>query len=247
MNEARPIVAYAFAYVKRQLHSLDDLNANVALRRQRAIQLIFAKASGRSILGHIPDASTYRTTPFVSREKFRRAVNAARNGGADLLLADIRELITRTRRDRMIECVDALDALEVEIWDASLGRTWRSLKPDERYFLITGTAHASKSRSDAVKAGLQLSRPKDIAPNANYKSGVRANRRYADERARLHRDFVLGEMAKLLPGETLSPTALATALNAAGVLSARGGRWSHNTAKDLIARIDKMAVDKPSS
>jgi hypothetical protein len=99
-----------------------------------------------------------------------------------------------------------------------------------------------------VKAGISLSRAeKPKASNANYKSGVRANRRYADQRARRYRDFVLSEMTKLPPGEKLSPSALAAALNAAGILSARGRSWSHNTAKNLIARVEDMAMDPPLS
>lgn len=99
-----------------------------------------------------------------------------------------------------------------------------------------------------MKTGISLSRAeKSKAPNGNYKKGVRANRRYADQRAKRHRDFVLNEMAKLPPGEKLSPSALAAALNAAGILSARGRSWSHNTAKDLIARVEDMAVDPPLS
>lgn len=141
MKQARPLVAYNFAYVRRQLHSLDELNANGALRRQRAIQLSFEKASGRPILRTIVDSSTYCAAPFVSREKFRLAVNAARNAGADLLLADTRELMTRTRRDRIIECTNALDALDVEIWDASLRRTWRSMTAIERRPVVIGAAH----------------------------------------------------------------------------------------------------------
>ncbi|WP_311029387.1 hypothetical protein [Mesorhizobium koreense] len=248
MNEPRPLVAYAFAYVGRQLHSFDELNANAALRRQRGIQLAFEKTSGRHILRTIIDSSTYRAVPFVSREKFRQAINTAREAGADLLLADIQELMTRTRRNRIIECTNALDALDVEIWDASLHRTWRSMTAAERRPLVISAARAAQSRSEAVKAGISLSRAeKSKAPNGNYKKGVLANRRCADQRARRYRDFVLSEMAKLPPGEKLSPSTLATALNAAGLPSARGGRWSHNTAKDLIARVEDMAVAQPLS
>jgi hypothetical protein len=51
---------------------------------------------------------------------------------------------------------------------------------------------------------------------------------------------VLEEKAKLPSGEKLSPSALAAALNVAGISSARGGLWTHNTAKDLMVRIDNL-------
>ncbi|TIN79761.1 hypothetical protein [Mesorhizobium sp.] len=238
MNEARPLIAYSFAYVRRQIHSLDELNTNGALKRQRAAQLIFEKGSGRRVLENFPDWSTYRTAPFVSRERFRQAITVARNAGADLLLADIRELMDRTTRDQIIKCVDVLNALDIEVWDASSSRTWQSMTQDERGSLIIDAARMNKSRSEPVKAGIRLSRTEKAAlPNANYKLGNRANRRNANQRAHRLQDFVLKEMAKLPAGKKLSPSALATALNAAGVSSARGGRWTHNTAKDLIARI----------
>jgi hypothetical protein len=67
---------------------------------------------------------------------------------------------------------------------------------------------------------------KATSPNLNYKHGNQANRRNADERAFRLRRFVQGEVAKLPIGEELSPSALAATLNAAGVSSARGGRWT---------------------
>lgn len=243
MNEVRPLVGYAFAYVRRQLQSIDELNANAPLRRQRDVQLNFAKTSGRRISGPTPDWSTNRTAPFVSREKFREAVEAARGARADLLLADIWELMARTKRNRIGQCADALDALDINVWDASLGRTWQSMTQGERRTLVISAAQVNKARSETVKAGIRLSRLRKVTvSNTNYKQGNLANRRNADQRAHRLRDFVLEALANLSPGEELSPSALAATLNAAGISSARGGRWSHNTAKDLIARIGTLPV-----
>lgn len=242
MNEGRPLVAYSFAHVKRQPRSLDELNANVALRLQRAIQIIFEKASRRQILQHFADWSTYREAPFVSREKFRHAVDVARRARADLLLADIRELLARTKQERIVECADFLNALDIDVWDASLGRTWQSITGNERRLLIANARQMSGSRSMVVKDGIRLSgAEKTTTASANRRKGNRANRHNANERALRHREFVLKELAKLPAGKKLSPSVLAAALNAAGVSSARGGSWSHNTAKDLIARIGKLS------
>ncbi|PBB39609.1 hypothetical protein [Mesorhizobium sp. WSM3868] len=247
MNEARLLVAYSFVYVRRQPNSPAEVNANSALRRQLTTQRKFEKASNGRILKVIPDWSTSRTTPFSSRENFRNAVEVARSAGADLLLADIAELIERTTLNQIARCVDALNALDVELWDATLARTWRAMGLDERGSFVKSAMEISKSRSEAVRAGIQLSRTKKAAPpNLNYKHGNHANRRNADKRASRLLPFVLGEMAKLTTGEKLSPSALAAALNAAGVSTARGGQWTHNTAKDLIARIGKLRA-KPTS
>ncbi|WP_185928204.1 hypothetical protein [Mesorhizobium sp. M6A.T.Ce.TU.016.01.1.1] len=154
----------------------------------------------------------------------------------------------RTTRDRISECANALDALDIDVWDASLGRTWQSMTDNERRSLVTIAAQTNKSRSEPVKAGIRLSRTKRAAPpSANYKLGNRANRRNADQRAHLLQDFVLKEMAKLPAGKKLSPSALATALNASDVSSARGGRWTHNTAKDLMARIGTLPENPTSA
>jgi len=248
MNGARPFVAYCFAYVGRQLRSQDEVNANATLMRQLAAQLAFGRASGRRILEKVPDWSTYRLVYFVSREKFRHAVEVARSSGADLLLANIRELMARTPYDRISECANVLNSLDIEVWDASLGRTWHSMSGDERKFLILGAAQERQSRSKAVKVRLQLSgAQKTAVPNSNYKHGNRANRLNAYERAHRLRNLVLAEIAKLPMGEELSPSALAKALNEAGVASARGGRWSHNTAKDLMARIRALPANLTST
>lgn len=115
---------------------------------------------------------------------------------------------------------------------------------DERRSLVINAVQTNKSRSEAVKVGLRLA-PTEKAPppTANYKHGNSANRLAADRRARRLRHFVLEEMARLPPGGELSPSVLAAALNAAGIRSARGGHWSHNTAKDLIARIGTLPAN----
>ncbi|MDX8541470.1 hypothetical protein RFM23_27995 [Mesorhizobium abyssinicae] len=247
MSEGLLLVAYSFAYVRRQPSSPADMNANSTLRRQLTAQRKFEKASNGRIVRKIPDWSTSRTTPFVSREAFRNAVALARSAGADLLLADIGELIERTTRKQVARCVEALDALDVEVWDATLAHTWRSMAPDERGSLVMNAMKTNRSRSEAVKAGIQLSRTsKAASPNLNYKHGNQANRRNADRRASRLQPFVLGEMAKVPTGEELSPSALAAALNAAGEPTARGGQWTHNTAKDLIARIGKLHAGSDS-
>lgn len=240
MNEGRPLVAYSFAHVKRNLVTRDEVNANAALVSQRSAQLAFEKASGGRILQTIVDWRTYRGS-FVSREKFRRALEVARSCGADLLLADIKELLARTPSDQIGKCADALNTVDVEVWDASLRRTWQSMTGPERQDVVITAAQTNKARSKAVKTGIRLSRTEKTTPlNANYKHGNRANRRSADERANRLRAFVQSEIANLPEGEALSPSALAAALNAAGVPSPRGGSWSHNTAKDLIARVRSL-------
>ncbi|MBZ9857067.1 hypothetical protein LB566_25065 [Mesorhizobium sp. CA13] len=247
MIESLPLVAYSFAYVRRQIRSLDDLNANGALKRQRAAQLGFEKRSGRQVLENFADWSTYRGASFVARHKFHRAISVARNVGADLLLADIGDLIEHTRPDQIVRCFGVLNSLDIEVWDASQDRTWQSMTPDEQRSLISGAARTMASRSKAVRQGISLSSAKKGAPpKGNHQLGNLANRRSADQCARRHQDFVLREMDKLLAGQELSPSALAAALNAAGVSSARGGQWTHNTAKDLIARIGKLPA-KPTS
>ena len=247
MNEARPLIAYSFTYVRRQIRSLDELNANGALKRQLAAQLIFEKRSGRRILEKLADWSTYRRTPFFLRQKFHQAITIARNADADLVLGDIRELIEHTRQDQISRGFDVLNTLDIEVWDASLHRSWQSMTEDERRYLSDVASRMMASRSKAVKEGMFLSGAKKGAPpKANQRLGNLANRRNADQRARRHQDFVLKQTAKLPAGEKLSPSALAAALNAAGISTARGGQWTHNTAKDLIARISKLQA-KPAS
>ncbi|TJW02180.1 MAG: hypothetical protein E5W97_21570 [Mesorhizobium sp.] len=248
MSAARLLVAYSFVYVRRQPNTPADMNANSALLRQLRAQLIFEKASSGRIVRKIPDWTTSRTTSFVSRENFRTAVEVARSAGADLLLANIGELVERTARNQIARCIETLNALDVEVWDATLARTWRSMAPDERDSVVVNAIKANRAQSEAVKTGIQLSRAKKTAsPNFNYQYGNQANRSNADRRASRLRPFVLGEMAKLTPGEKLSPSKLAAALNAAGVCTARGGQWTHNTAKDLIARVAKLQARPTSS
>lgn len=236
----RPLLAYLFAHVPRQMRSAEDRNKVASLRRQLEIVAMFAKARGQE-LTTIPSTTTHRGTTFTTTNEFSHAARTAKQRGADLVVADVGDLLSRTPLSKITDCVAKLDALDVVLWIASTGQTWQSLSPDDRIMLVRIAGKVKASRSNAIKRGLRDAAPAQSSSAAgNHKLGNAGNTRRAHQRAANLRAFVEEEVAKLPAGAVLSPSALAAALNAAGIVSARGGHWSHNTAKNLIARVERL-------
>jgi hypothetical protein len=200
----------------------------------------FAKTSGRRIANHVIDTSTCRGAAFFHSPKFREAKARAIAQGADMVVADIQELLRRTPERKILACVTELDDPHVEIYDALLGRSWSSLPIRNREEMLVNSTRERLARSRAVKAGHLLGKKERRAPRTNALNGSRANKLKADKAAIRLAEFVRNEERQLAPSASLSPSALARALNEADISSSRGGKWTHNAAKNLIARLKRL-------
>jgi hypothetical protein len=243
MPASRPLVAYIFTWVRKKPRSVSELNQAAWAKRQKVATLKFARSHHLSISKTLVGVTTYRKKAFVHTQEFQDAVRLAGERDADLVLADIAELLARGPSDRVAECIEALDKIEVEIWDATHGRLWRSFTELQRVHLTLLASQVHTSRSNAIRAGLKLSKGvKESPPRENGRRGNASARRDADAFAKRHAGFVKSEQAKLAIGKKLSPTSLARALNDADIPSRRGGRWSHNAAKDLMQRQEALGM-----
>ena len=157
------------------------------------------------------------------------------------MVADLSELLRRTPLPKIAHCLEVLDALDVAVWDAASGRRWQDRVPAERATLVLEAARANADRSNAIRRGIRASGEKSAEiPLMTRLRGAKANRSKALSEAKRLSDFVEAEKVKLTPGDTLSPAALARALDNAGIPSSRGGAWTFNTAKRLIERVEKL-------
>jgi hypothetical protein len=200
----------------------------------------FADPADRKIAKSFIDTPTYRRATFIRSPQFREAKAYAIVHNADVVVADIQELLRRTPAGEIQDCVAVLDSPEVEIYDASLRSTWSSLSISRRQEIMVNSIRERGSRSEAVKVGLSLGKKEHRASKGNGLKGSHANKVKADNRAKRLSEVVRAEEQKLAPGAPLSPSALAKVLNEAGELSPMGGKWSHNSAKNLIARLRQL-------
>lgn len=238
MTDQKPLVAFMFAYVSKRPSSERNIRTNASVSLQLGIIDKFVAKSGREVKRWIVGTSVYRRSPFTKSQKFLEAIEAATRLDCDLVLADVTELLGRTAMDQIDESAKALDTLEVNIWDATLNRQWHELPEITRQRIMVSSMRARATRSGSIKAGIKINGSQRGAPPAsNGIKGSRVNKLKADKAALQLKEFVRREEAKLDPGETLSPAALARSLNQAGISASRGGEWSFNSAKNLIRRL----------
>lgn len=231
-------VAFVFSHVRKKASSDQEAVRVPWVRRQLVLINRWAARENVVVAKWVVAMPTYRKSAFALVTEFRAALDRAHRDNSSLVLADIPELLCRSHIDHIPACVDQLLKAGVPVIDAASGREWSSLTTDELYNVTLQAAATRRSRSRAVKDGLTLAGKKAGAPpTSNGRRGARAQKNRADNAALQHLDFVLSERAKQPPGEQLSPSALARALNEAGHAAPRSTGWSHNSAKNLIQRL----------
>ena len=209
-------------------------------RRQHAL-IKDCAARNNAALKLFANWTTNRQRRFSATNDFRRAVESAVRSNGSLILGDIAELLRRTSFDQIVLCIDELSRTGVPTLDAASGRLFSSFDSVELSEMTRQAGRERKARSQAVKDGLALAgKPKKAPPRSNGIRGGNAYKLKADRSALRLADFVRGEMAKLPPGADMSPSALAKALNAAGIPATRSSTWGHNSARNLLRRLTAL-------
>jgi hypothetical protein len=240
MIDQKQFVAFCFSHVGRQPRTASELRKLPWLNRQHRIILHWAAASNYHLADTLVQTATHSGTAFTEGVKFHTAVRLAGELACPLVVADLLDLLSRTSDQKIEACMNLLDSIVVDVWDASRNNTWRSLSFEGRNELGRRAMVVKLSRGRPIRAGLKAASTRKKPSTNNWEKGNLANQTKADSFARQQADFVRREIAKLLPNVELSPSSLARALNEAGRLSPRSGLWHHNSAKNLIERVRKF-------
>lgn len=233
-------IGYIFGYVRKAPRRADDHNQTPALVAQLG-RIKRLEAATKKFIPIVVEWRTARTKTFVATDGFRSAVERAQTQKAVLVVGDVLGLLSATPADSIDACVDRLDDLPVKLLDAASMRLWGAMADSEKRLIVSSAQRVSSSRSEAVKRGQKSSVRVRVAPTtANAQAASRALTQRTDRRAERHRAFVEQIEQKLPPGEQLTAAVLRNALNESGIPSARGGRWSYVTARDLLARLARM-------
>lgn len=243
MTSHTRFVKFTFSRVNRKPRSAKDLSSNTWLINQRRQIVGWVRATGGEVVETIVGTTTSTKSAFAKSSEFRRAMQRAMSIGADVVAADIQELLGRSDAAQILDCVLILDAAPVNIWDASRNAVWASLSLNERQAIMIKAIAIRASRSKTIRAGVRRRATPPTPPAEDDKQlGAIANRKKADVNARRLECFVNAERKKLASGEELSPSRLAQALNDAGIPPDRATAWGHNSAKNLIRRLTKLGL-----
>lgn len=221
---------YVFSLVRRKPGSREELLVLPAVARQLNALTRFTKLNGVRIVRSFVDTATYRNSVFTNSPIFTQAVAFADDRRIPLLIADVAHLIGETGKSAFL-AMTSLDAHGELIFDVSSGHYWREFDGAKR-LPIVGAAK-SQIRTPAKRIGNAA----EIDRTASQRRGATANRTNADRRSAQLKPIVEAFEASLPDGQALSPSMLARHLNELELRSARGGKWSHNTAKRLLERV----------
>ena len=221
----RQVVAYFRVSTDKQGKS------GLGIEAQRLAVRRFAEAEGLELLGEHTEVETGKGADALDRRPvLREALAQARKAKAAVVVAKL------DRLSRDVAFISGLMAQRVPFIVAELGAD------ADPFMLHIYAALAEKERSliaDRTRAALARKKAEGAAlgnrtnlPAAQAK-GAAANREAADAFAA----NVLPVVRQLQAAGITTARAIAEALNARGVRTARGGEWHNSTVRNLLARL----------
>jgi DNA invertase Pin-like site-specific DNA recombinase len=228
MNTSEAAMTQAIAYYR--VSTARQGRSGLGIEAQRAAVLRFAEAEGINLVGERTEVETGKGADALERRpELAAALAEARKAKCPVLVAKL------DRLSRDVHFISGLMSHRVPFIVAELGvgadpftlHLYAALAEKERA-LISARTRAALAVKKAQ--GVKLGNPRNM-PEAAAK-GRETQRSGADQFAANVLPIIEGIKAA---GAT-SFDAIAKALNARGVRTARGGRWHSTTVRNLLAR-----------
>jgi DNA invertase Pin-like site-specific DNA recombinase len=208
--------------------------SGLGIEAQQADVRQFVRARGGEIIA--PEYVEIETGKNNDRPQLAKAITRCRKTGATLLVSKLDRLsrdagFLMTLRNSGVE----LAAANMPEANTLMFMVMAGMAQQEREYISERTKAALKAaKARGTKLGGHRANAADIA---QYQAqGVQANVAKAQDRAEFHRDDI-----EPLVREGLSLRAIAVQINAAGILSPRGGAWSAQGVKNVI---DRLGIDR---
>ena len=219
-----PLVAYI------RVSTAGQGKSGLGIEAQRQAVQRFADTEGCELIGEFVEVETGKGADALDRRpKLTAALSAARKAKGAVVVAKL------CRLSRDVAFISGLMAHRVPFIVAELGaeadpfmlHIYAALAEKERRLIAQRTrdALAAKKAQGAVLGNrTNLTEAQAMGAAANRKAAV---------------DFaanVLPIIRQIEASGITGPRAIATALNARGVRTARGGEWHHSTVRNLLSR-----------
>ncbi len=204
--------------------------SGLGIEAQRASIARFADAEGYTIGAEFVEIETGKGADALDRRpKLAAALSAARKAKAPVIVAKL------CRLSRDVAFISGLMVQKVPFIVAELGadadpfmlHLYAALAEKERSLIAERTRAAlAAKKAQGAKLGNRTNLP------AAQAKGVQANRKAADAFAA----NVLPIVRQIQAAGATTHRAIAAALNARGIRTARGGAWHDSTVRNLLAR-----------
>ena len=220
----RPVISYLRVSTDRQGRF------GLGIEAQREAVARFVAAEGLTSMAEFVEIETGKGADALDRRsKLAAALAQARKGKAAVVVAKL------CRLSRDVAFISGMMAHRVPFIVAELGadadpfmlHLYAALAEKERNLIANRTRDALAARK---AQGVKLGNPTNLA-EAGAK-GAETQRAGADAFAA----NVMPIVRQIQAGDATTPRAIAAALNARGVRTARGGDWHDSTVRNLLAR-----------
>jgi DNA invertase Pin-like site-specific DNA recombinase len=204
--------------------------SGLGIEAQREAIQRFAQAEGCELVGEFVEVETGKGSDALDRRpQLAAALTRARKARGAVVVAKL------DRLSRDVHFISGLMSHRLPFVVAELGadadpfmlHLYAALAEKERA-LISERTRAALARRKAQ--GATLGNQTNLAEAQSL--GAAANRQAADVFAA----NVLPVVRQILASGVMGPRAIAAALNARGIRTARGGEWHHSTVRNLLAR-----------
>jgi len=228
MTSSEPAISSAIAYYR--VSTARQGRSGLGIEAQRAAVLRFAESEGINLVGERTEIETGKGADALERRpELAAALADARKAKCPVLVAKL------DRLSRDVHFISGLMSHRVPFIVADLGtdadpfmlHLYAALAEKERAVISARTRAALAAKK---AQGVKLGNPRNM-PEAAAK-GREAQRTGADQFAA----NVLPVIEGIKTAGATSFDAIAKALNARGIRTARGGRWHSTTVRNLLAR-----------
>jgi hypothetical protein len=173
----------------------------------------------------------YRQGIFFRHQVFINLESVAAQRGTAVLVADLLSMLLSVGPSYQRDIVEDLDRLQADILNCANGKLWRELSLSER----DEFAQQFENRRE-----LSAAKAREFMRYASWKGSKTAQLR-AERDAESYKQVIRSLKSQLPEGVELTPSILMHHLNNIGLKPPRANRWSRNSCKNLLLRLDKIS------
>ena len=238
----RVFVPLFFVRLRKRAGAVEELRAHPSTMRQWVSIKRYSEDHGLKLgLGrYVTRVKGHRHSDKVGVE-LQSAIAAALEDHHALLMDDVFRLIEGLDGGAATNFIKELIGARAPIYSILHGNPLATIPRDTIAANLGLHAHRFSNHSASVKKGLADAGMEDLAPTQQaITQSVRVRRQAADSRARILHDEIEKARAELPEVKRTNNSAIAHALNAAGIKGPRGSVWQGTTVKRIQDRLAKL-------
>lgn len=242
----RAVAPLIVVRLRRPPRSVDEVWLHPSALEQRLVIHRYAEDHGYPL---VPGLAVLRVKgrrhSFKREHKLKNAIDIALAKRLALLMDDVFRLIAGMGAEDAIGFIDELRRSRAPIYSIRHGKMITHMPYETIRSNVRLHEALLRKHSERTKRGLAIFARESLTPPSEaMKRSAESRGRIADSRARRLHEEIEKVRAELPEAERNNRSAIARALNAAGIAGPGGGKWQGTTVKRIEERVAKLASDE---